>query len=78
MLHHTSEGRKYRILAVVDEYTRESLAIDVARRMNHETVMERLAELFVTRGVPDYIRSDNVLNQESRLIYQQHLPCLPH
>ena len=56
---HTDDGRKYRILAVVDEYTRESLAIDVARRMNHETVMERLAELFVNRGVPDYIRSDN-------------------
>lgn len=59
LLDHTDDGRKYRILAVVDEYTRESLAIDVARRMNHETVMERLAELFVNRGVPDYIRSDN-------------------
>jgi len=59
VMHHTGDGRKYRILAIVDEYTRESLAIDVARRMNHETVMERLAELFVNRGVPKYIRSDN-------------------
>ncbi len=59
LLHHTHDGRKFRILAVIDEYTRQCLAIDVARRMNHETVMERLAELFTSRGVPTYIRSDN-------------------
>ena len=59
LLHHTHDGRTFRILAVIDEYTRQCLAIDVARRMNHETVMERLAELFVIRGVPDHIRSDN-------------------
>jgi len=59
LLHHTHDGRKFRILAIIDEYTRQCLAIDVARRMNHETVMERLAELFVRRGVPDHIRSDN-------------------
>ncbi len=41
------------------EYTRECLAIDVARRLNSENVLERLAELFVSRGVPDHIRSDN-------------------
>ena len=35
------------------------LAIDVARRMNHPDVLDRLAELFVDRGVPQYIRSDN-------------------
>ena len=38
-----------------DEYTRECLAIDVARRLNSENVLERLAELFVNRGVADHI-----------------------
>ena len=47
------------MLTIVDEYTRECLAIDVARRMISEDVLERLRELFIRRGVPDYIRSDN-------------------
>jgi transposase InsO family protein len=47
------------MLAVVDEFTRECLAIDVARRLNSEDVLERLAWLFATRGVPKYLRSDN-------------------
>ncbi len=53
------DGRAVRLLTIVDEYTRECLAIDVARRLNSEDVLERLAELFVNRGVPDHIRSDN-------------------
>jgi putative transposase len=59
VLHHTHDGRKFRILTLIDEYTRQCLAIDIARRMNHETVMERLAEIFTRRGVPTFIRSDN-------------------
>jgi transposase InsO family protein len=47
------------MLTLVDEFTRECLAIDVARRLNSEDVLERLAWLMVTRGVPDHIRSDN-------------------
>lgn len=47
------------MLTVVDEYTRECLAIDVARRLTSEDVLERLAWLFVIRGVPEHIRSDN-------------------
>ena len=47
------------MLTVVDEYTRESLAIDVARRLNSQDVLYRLGELFVHRGSPVYIRSDN-------------------
>lgn len=47
------------MLTVVDEYTRECLAIDVARRLTSEEVLERLAWLFVVRGVPEHIRSDN-------------------
>ena len=37
----------------------ERLAIDVKRQMNHQDVLDRLAELFVDRGVPEFIRSDN-------------------
>ncbi len=55
----THDGRPLRMLTLVDEYTRECLAIDVARRMTSEDVLERLTDLFIRRGVPDHIRSDN-------------------
>jgi transposase InsO family protein len=55
----THDGRPLRMLTLVDEYTRECLAIDVERRLDSESVLERLAELFVTRGTPTFIRSDN-------------------
>ena len=55
----THDGRALRLLTLVDEYTRECLSIDVARRLDSEDVLERLTWLFVTRGVPEYLRSDN-------------------
>ena len=55
----THDGRSFRMLTVIDEYTRECLAIDVARKLKSDDVLERLAWLFVTRGVPEHIRSDN-------------------
>ena len=55
----THDGRAFRLLTLLDEYTRECLAIDVKRQMNHQDVLDRLAELFVDRGVPEYIRSAN-------------------
>ena len=55
----THDGRAIRMLTVVDEYTRECLTIDVARRLNSQDVLYRLGELFVHRGSPVYIRSDN-------------------
>jgi transposase InsO family protein len=55
----THDGRPLRLLVVVDEYSRECLAIDVARRLSSEDVLERLAWLFMIRGVPEHIRSDN-------------------
>lgn len=55
----THEGRSFRMLTVIDEHTRECLAIDVARNLRSDDVLERLAWLFVTRGVPEHIRSDN-------------------
>jgi putative transposase len=55
----TSDGRAFRLLAVIDEFTRECLAIGVARRITADDVLDRLSELFILRGVPAHIRSDN-------------------
>ena len=44
----------------MDEYPRECLAIDVARKLTGQDVLERLSDLFIRRGVPGYLRSDNV------------------
>jgi len=55
----TEDGRAFRMLTVIDEYTRENLAILVQRKINSEDVLECLAELFVEYGVPENIRSDN-------------------
>jgi transposase InsO family protein len=55
----TSDGRAFRMLTVIDEFTRECLAIDVARRLTSDDVLERLSDLFVGRGVPGHIRSDD-------------------
>jgi len=55
----THDGRPFRMLTLLDEHTRECLAIDVARRLRSDDVLERLSWLFATRGVPDHIRSDN-------------------
>ena len=47
------------MLTILDEYARECLAIDVARRLTSEDVLERLTGPFIRRAVPDYIRSDD-------------------
>jgi len=55
----THDGKAFRMLTIIDEYTRECLAIEVARRFDADAVLYRLTELFVSRRPPDYIRSDN-------------------
>ena len=55
----TSNGKAFRMLTVVDEYTRECLAITVDRKLNSTHVLETLAELFIRKGPPNHIRSDN-------------------
>lgn len=55
----TKDGRVIKMLTIVDEFTRESLAIVVRRRLTSLDVIDTLAELFVTRGLPEHIRSDN-------------------
>jgi transposase InsO family protein len=55
----THDVQPMRMLTIVDEFTRECLAIDVERHLTSEDVLERLTDLFVRRGPPSYIRSDN-------------------
>ena len=55
----TSDGKPVRLLTVVDEYTRECLAIHVGRSLRSPHVIECLGDLIVQRGVPEHLRSDN-------------------
>jgi putative transposase len=55
----THDGRTLRMLTLIDEYTREGLAIRVASRLGRSEVIETLAEVMLFRGIPKHIRSDN-------------------
>lgn len=55
----TRDGRALKVMTVIDEYTRECLALRAARSLDSEDVLEVLDDLFVRRGVPEHIRSDN-------------------
>ena len=55
----THDGRAYRTLNIIDEYTREALMIRVDRKLNSTDVVDALTDLFILRGAPEYIRSDN-------------------
>lgn len=57
----THNGRKIRMLNVIDEFTRECIAIRVERKLKAVDVIDVLSDLFILRGVPTHIRSDNVL-----------------
>lgn len=57
--HRTNDGRAFRTLNVLDEFGRECLAIRVKRKLNSTDVIDVLTDLFILRGVPAYIRSDN-------------------
>jgi len=59
MIARTADGRAFRILTIMDEYTRECLAILVDRKISSQDVIDQLFQLFVFRGIPEYIRSDN-------------------
>jgi len=64
----TSDDRPFRILTVLDEYTRECLAILVNRRISSQDVIDQLFRLFVFRGSPEHIRSDNGPEFTSKVI----------
>jgi transposase InsO family protein len=59
LMERTTDGRPLRILTIMDEYTRECLCIYAARRIRSQDVLEQLAHLFIHRGIPEHIRSDN-------------------
>ena len=55
----TDDGRAFRMLNILDEFTRECLAIRIRRKLNSLDVIDVLTDLFILRGIPAYIRSDN-------------------
>ena len=57
--HRTDDGRAFRTLNILDEFSRECLAIRVKRKLNSTDVVDALTDLFILRGVPAFIRSDN-------------------
>jgi putative transposase len=59
MIDHTADGRPFKILNIIDEFTRECLAILVARKIKSQDVIDLLFHLFIFRGIPEHIRSDN-------------------
>jgi hypothetical protein len=57
----TDDARKFRILTIIDEASRECLALPVARKLRHEDVLSALTELFIGRGRPAHIGSGRPL-----------------
>jgi transposase InsO family protein len=55
----TEDGRQFRILVVVDEYTRECFSLEATRSFTSQNVVGMLQYLFAVRGTPQHIRSDN-------------------
>jgi hypothetical protein len=77
----THDGRKFRMLNVVDEFAHECLAIRVARKLKAAYVIDVLSDLFILRGVPGHVRSDNVLRSEGgwrtgqQVSVHEHVPA---
>ena len=59
MIDRTANGRAFKILTIIDEYTRECLKLVVKRRITSQQVIDKLFDLFILRGIPEHIRSDN-------------------
>jgi putative transposase len=64
----THDGRKVRLMTLIDEFTRECLAIRVARRINSLGVLETMADVMIGRGVPEHIRSDNGAEMTAKIV----------
>jgi len=59
MMDRTADGRAFKMLNIIDEYTKECIAIRVARKIKSQDVIDKLFNLFIFRGIPEHIRSDN-------------------
>jgi len=66
----TQDGRKVRLMTLIDEFTRECLAIRVARRINSLGVLETMADVMLVRGIPEHIRSDNGPEMTAKIVRQ--------
>jgi len=64
----THDGRKVRLMTLIDEFPRECLAIPVARRINSLGVLETMADVMLVRGVPEHIRSDNGPEMTAKIV----------
>jgi putative transposase len=64
----THDGRKLRLMMLIDEFTRECLAIRVARRINGMGVIETMADAMIVHGVPQHIRSDNGPEMTAKIV----------
>lgn len=64
----THDGRVIKMLTVIDEFSRECLAIVVERRLQSDDVLSCLADLFIKHGIPEYIRSDNGSEFTARMV----------
>jgi transposase InsO family protein len=64
----THDGRRVRLMTLIDEFTRECLAIRVARRINSFGVLETMADVMLVRGVPEHIRSDNGSEMTAKIV----------
>lgn len=64
----THDGRKFRMLNLIDEFTRECLAIRIDRNLRSTDVIDVLSDLFIQRGMPAHIRPDNVLARERNAV----------
>jgi len=62
----TEDGRRLKVMPVVDEYTRECLSLEGQRSIKAEGVIDTLRRLFIERGEPTYVRSDNAVPSSSR------------
>ena len=59
MVDRTTDGRSFRILTILDEFTRECLAILVARKIKIQDIIDLWFHFFIFQGIPEHLRSDN-------------------
>ena len=74
----TYDGRTVRMLNLIDEHSRECLLIRSERRWSSAMVIEALADVMVMKGVPEHIRSDNVLTQEGKAGEKRRSLSIPY
>lgn len=68
MAAHLSNGKKIRMLTLIDKYTCKCLAIEVGYQLNSQDILDILKEVFINEELPDYIRSDNRIYGNSKII----------